>query len=54
MIPLRVRAAKAKAEGEVIKLEERMLSLEANINQLCAQKELDFSAIINRLMSMTD
>lgn len=27
MIPLRVRAAKAKADGEVIKLEEKMLSL---------------------------
>lgn len=45
MLPLRVRAAKAKAEGEVIKLEEKLLTLEGKINEACAQKELDFSKI---------
>lgn len=45
MLPLRVRAAKAKAEGEVIKLEEKRLTLEGKINEACAQKELDFNKI---------
>lgn len=45
MIPLRVRAAKAKADGEIIKLEEKLLQLEVDINNRCAQKELDFNAI---------
>lgn len=45
MVPLRVRAAKAKAEGEVIKLEEKLITLETKINESCAKKELDFNAI---------
>lgn len=45
MLPLRVRAAKAKAEGEIIKIEEKLLSLETKINEACAKKELDFNAI---------
>lgn len=45
MVPLRVRAAKAKAEGEKVKLEQKMLELETKINDLCAQKELDFNKI---------
>jgi hypothetical protein len=45
LVPLRVRAAKAKAEGEVIKLEEKLISLETKINEACAKKELDFNAI---------
>lgn len=45
MVPLRVRAAKAKAEGEVIKLEEKLITLETKINEACAKKELDFNAI---------
>jgi hypothetical protein len=49
MVPLRVRAAKAKAEGEIIKLEERMISLEASINEQCAKKELNFSIIADQM-----
>jgi len=49
LIPLRVRAAKAKAEGEVIKLEEQLIKLETDINTLCAQKELDFNSITNTI-----
>jgi len=45
LVPLRVRAAKAKAEGEVIKLEEKLISLETKINEACAKKELDFNSI---------
>lgn len=45
LVPLRVRAAKAKAEGEVIKLEETLISLETKINEACAKKELDFNSI---------
>lgn len=45
LVPLRVRAAKAKAESEVIKLEEKMISLETKINEACAKKDLDFNSI---------
>lgn len=49
MVPLRVRQAKAKAEGELVKLEEKMLGLEAKINELCAKKDIDFSAIADQM-----
>lgn len=45
MVPLRVRAAKAKAEGEIIKMEEKMITLETKINEGCSKKELDFNGI---------
>jgi hypothetical protein len=45
LVPLRVRAAKAKAEGEVIKLEEKLIGLETKLNEACAKKELDFNGI---------
>ncbi len=45
MVPLRVRGAKAKAEGEIIKLEEKLIGLETKINESCAQKDLDFNKI---------
>jgi len=49
MVPLRVRAAKAKAEGEKVGLEQKMLELETKINDLCAQKELQFSKIADMM-----
>jgi len=49
LIPLRVRAAKAKAEGEIIKLEEKLLAIETKINQLCAEKDLNFQSIIAQI-----
>jgi hypothetical protein len=45
LVPLRVRAAKSKAEGEIIKLEEQLIGLETKINEACAKKELDFNVI---------
>ena len=45
MVPLRVRAARAKADGEIVKLEEKLLGLETKINEACAKKELDFNVI---------
>ena len=45
MVPLRVRAARAKADGEIVKLEEKLLGLETKMKEACAKKELDFNAI---------
>lgn len=45
LIPLRIRAAKAKAEGIRVGLETQMLSYEATIHRLCTEKEIDFTAI---------
>ena len=45
LVPLRVRSAKAKAEGEKVKLEEQLIKLETQINERCASKDIDFNKI---------
>lgn len=45
LIPLRVEAAKNRAQGEVIKLKEQLLSLEAKINKACAEKDINFNTV---------
>jgi hypothetical protein len=45
MVPLRVRAAKAKAESEIIKIEEGLLKTEQEIHTLCSSKDIDFNKI---------
>lgn len=49
MIPLRVRAAKAKADGIAVDIETRMLDLEAKINKSCAEKEISFPVIADMM-----
>lgn len=45
MIPLRIRSAKAKAEGLKVELETKMLDLETEINNACADKEINFGKV---------
>ncbi len=45
LIPLRVEAARNRAQGEVIKLKEKLLGLETRINEACAKKDIDFNAV---------
>jgi hypothetical protein len=47
MIPLRVRSAKAKAEGIKVEIETKMVDLEAKINTACASKDIDFNRIVD-------
>ena len=47
LIPLRVEAAKNRAQGEVIKIKEQLLNLETKINEACAKKDIDFNAVGN-------
>ena len=47
MIPLRVRSAKAKAEGIKVEIETKMVDLEAEINTACASKDIDFNKIVD-------
>lgn len=48
LIPVRARQAKSKADLEIAKLEEQVLGLESAINESCAKKDLDFTAIITK------
>jgi hypothetical protein len=46
LAPVRANKAKKQAELEVAKMEEKIATQEAKIEELCTQKELDFHAII--------
>lgn len=49
LAPVRARAAKAKANLEVAKLDEKMMSLESDIHKLCAEKDLNFDKIVDKI-----
>ena len=49
LAPIRARGAKAKANMEVSKIEESLISLETEIHNLCAEKELNFDKIIDKM-----
>jgi hypothetical protein len=46
LAPVRANRAKKQAELEIAKMDEKMASQEAKINELCSTKEIDFEAII--------
>lgn len=45
LLPLRVKSAKNRAEAAVLKLQEKLLSIERQINEACAKKEVDFDQV---------
>lgn len=49
LAPIRARQVKTQAELEMAKIDEQLISTEAKIQELCAQKSIDFSALL-RLM----
>lgn len=48
-VPLRVRSAKAKAEGIKVEIETKMLDLETKINTECSSKDINFNKIVDLL-----
>lgn len=49
LAPIRARSAKAKAEMSQAKLEETMVTLEREIHESCAEKDINFDAIIAKI-----
>lgn len=49
LAPVRSHAAMKQAELEVAKLDERIATLQSELDGLCSQKELNFDAIIKKL-----
>lgn len=45
LLPLRVEAARNRAQGEIIKLKEKLLGIETKINEECARKDIDFNKV---------
>lgn len=49
LAPIRARQVKGQAELEMAKLDESLISTEARIQELCAQKQVNFPELL-RLM----
>lgn len=49
LAPIRARSAKAKADMTVAKLEEEMVTLERQIHEACASKDLNFDSIVSMI-----
>lgn len=49
LAPIRARSAKAKADMASAKLEEQMVTLEREIHEACASKDIDFDAVIAKI-----
>lgn len=49
LAPIRARSAKAKAELEIAKQQEKLVGLETDIHKLCAEKDLDFNKIADKV-----
>lgn len=49
MAPIRAKQVKSKAELEMAKLDEKILSLEVKTQELCAEKEINFETLIENL-----
>jgi hypothetical protein len=49
LAPIRARQVQSRAELEMSKLDEKIVSYEAQIQELCAKKEIDFDALIKAM-----
>jgi hypothetical protein len=49
LAPIRARQVKAKAETQVALLDEKAITLERDVAELCARKEIDFDKVITAM-----
>ena len=49
LAPIRARSAKAKAELEIAKQQEKLIALETDFHKLCAEKDLNFNSIADKV-----
>jgi exonuclease VII large subunit len=49
MAPIRAHKVKTQAQLEMAKLDEKLVTLEAGIQEMCALKEIDFDSLIKKL-----
>lgn len=49
MAPIRAHKVKTQAQLEMAKIDENLVTVEANIQEMCVQKEINFEALIKKL-----
>jgi 3-isopropylmalate dehydratase small subunit len=49
LAPLRARQVKGQAELEKMKLEEKIITLETEVQEMCVDKTINFEKLLNKL-----
>ena len=49
MAPIRAHKVKTQAQLEMAKIDESLVTLETEIQEMCAQKDINFNALIKKL-----
>ena len=49
LAPIRAKSQQKKAELEVLKLDEKISTLEQEITELCSKQELDYNLILDKI-----
>lgn len=49
LAPIRARQVKAKADLEITQIETQLLSLETEVQEMCAAKDINLAKIIDKL-----
>ena len=49
LAPIRAHSAKKKAELEIAKLDEKLATLESELNDICSAHEINFDKVIEKL-----
>lgn len=49
LAPIRAKQVQSRAELEMSKLDEKMVSIEAQIQELCTKREIDFDALLKAM-----
>lgn len=49
MAPVRAKRTKSKAQFEMSKLDEEILTLEEEVQELCLEKDVNFDRLLNKL-----
>lgn len=49
LAPMRARQVKAQAELEMAKIDEKLITLETTVQEICSQKTINFDKLIEKL-----
>lgn len=49
LAPIRARQVKSQAELKTLEIEEKKITLETKVQEMCTDKTIDFDGLLNRL-----
>lgn len=49
LAPIRARQIKAKAETSLAQMDERLVTLERRIHEMCAEKDINFESVMDKM-----